>query len=247
MISKEELNDIKEKRKTNMFFEEKEYIQYIFLNAISRYSSNFVFKGGTCLRICYGLERASEDLDFSSSLKLKELKEIVNRCLKDFELLNISYRIYSEKEFEGNLRIEVRFQGPLYSGNSRTTNTLKIDFNKSRVKHKVSNVVPKLFSDVPLFTIIVMDEKEILAEKIRALINRAEPRDLYDVWVLIGKEVELDKELIYKKLKEETASFKQLRFPSKEEYETSLKNLLRAVPSYEQVKKEVEEKLDELK
>src|SRR3989344_9315151 len=126
MISIEELNEVKEKRKTNLYNAEKEYLQRIFLNAISRFSKNFVFKGGTCLRICYGLESASEDLDFSSSLSLKEIKEIVNRCLKDFELLNISYRIYSEKEFEGNLRIEVRFQGPLYSGNSRTTNTLKI-------------------------------------------------------------------------------------------------------------------------
>jgi len=63
MISRQELAEIKERKKTNLYYEEKEYLQYIFLNAISKYD-NFVFKGGTCLRICYGLERASEDLDF---------------------------------------------------------------------------------------------------------------------------------------------------------------------------------------
>jgi hypothetical protein len=36
MISLEELNEVKEKRKTNLYYEEKEYLQYIFLNAMSR-------------------------------------------------------------------------------------------------------------------------------------------------------------------------------------------------------------------
>src|SRR3989344_2914833 len=98
MISIEELNQIKEKRKSTLYYEEKEYLQYIFLNAISKYFENFVFKGGTCLRICYGLERASEDLDFSTAINPKETKSIVKKCLKDFEFLNINYKIYAEKE-----------------------------------------------------------------------------------------------------------------------------------------------------
>src|SRR3990167_524161 len=88
MISLQELAEIKEKRKTNLYYEEKEYLQYIFLNAISKYSDSFVFKGGTCLRICFGLERASEDLDFSTNLEIKKVKDIVFKCLKDFEMLN---------------------------------------------------------------------------------------------------------------------------------------------------------------
>src|SRR3989338_2457182 len=101
MISQEELNEVKRKRKTNLYYAEKEYLQYIFLNAISKYPENFVFKGGTCLRICYGLERASEDLDFSTNLGIREIREIVKKCLKDFELLNMKYKIYAEKEFKG--------------------------------------------------------------------------------------------------------------------------------------------------
>jgi hypothetical protein len=48
-----------------LYYLEKEYLQYIFLDAISKYEDSIIFKGGTCLRLCYGLERASEDLDFS--------------------------------------------------------------------------------------------------------------------------------------------------------------------------------------
>ena len=138
MISTDELNELKKKRKTNLYYEEKEYLQFIFLNALSRFADKFVFKGGTCLRICYALERASEDLDFSTELKSKKIKEIINECLKDFALLNINYKLYSEKEYQGNLRIEARFEGPLFNGNLSSTNTLKIDFNKRKVKNKVA-------------------------------------------------------------------------------------------------------------
>jgi len=239
MISLEELNLVKEKKKTNLYYEEKEYLQYIFLNAISRYPNNFVFKGGTCLRICFGLERASDDLDFCTNFSVKKVKEIVYKCLKDFELLNINYKIYSEKEFKGNIRIEIRFEGPLFIGKSSSTNTLKIDFNKRKVKNKVVKVVTKLFSDVPLFTLVVLDEKEILTEKIRSLINRTESRDLYDIWILLTKNVKIDKKLLFEKLKEEKSKLSNLKFPSKEEYERDLRNLIIYVPPYKQVKNKV--------
>lgn len=247
MISLEELNEVKEKRGNNLYYEEKEYLQYIFLNAISKHSEKFVFKGGTCLRICYDLERASEDLDFSTNLKPAELKKVVYFCLKDFQMLNIEYEIYSEKEFEGNLRFEIRFKGLLFTGKQSSTNTLKIDFNKRKIKNKSAKVIKKLFSDVPLFTIMALDEKEILAEKIRALINRTESRDLYDIWVILNKGVKIDKKLLFEKLKEENSSFEKLKFPSKEKYEIDLKNIVNVLPSYEQVKKEVLEEINKVK
>ena len=247
MISLKELNEVKEKRKTNLYYEEKEYLQYIFLNAISKYAENFVFKGGTCLRICFDLKRASEDLDFSTNLKVNKIKETVYKCLKNFELLNINYKVYSEKEFKGNLRIEIRFEGPLFSGKSSSTNTLKLDFNRRKVKSKVAKVIQKLFSDVPLFTLVVLDEEEILAEKIRTLINRNEPKDLYDVWMLLNKNVKMNKKLLLEKFKEEKSRLSNLKIPSKEDYEISLKNLVDYLPDYEQVKKEVLERIKDLK
>jgi|SRR3989344_5032585 len=247
MISIDELNEIKEKRKTNLYFEEKEYLQYIFLYAISKYPENFIFKGGTCLRICYGLERASEDLDFSTNLSISEIKKIVAKCLKEFDALNISYNIYSEKSYRGNIRIEVRFNGPLFQGDSRSANTLKIDFNKQKVKNKVAKVAQKLFSDVPLFTIVALDEKEILAEKIRALINRGASRDLYDIWMLINKGTIIDNKLLVYKLKQEKSKLSNLKFPSEENYYQDLKRLVSYVPPYNQVIEEVTNMLEKLK
>lgn len=246
MIGIDELNQVKSKRKTNLYYEEKEYLQHILLSAISKYSDNFVFKGGTCLRICFEHERASEDLDFNTNLGINKIKDVVTACLKEFELLNINYKIYSEKVFEENIRIEARFEGPLFIGISSSTNTLKIDFNKGKIKHKIVKVVQRLFSDVPQFTIVVLDEKEIFAEKIGALISRGEPKDLYDIWMILNEKIEIDKELVFSKLKEEKVSITKLKFPSKEEYEIALKNLVTILPSYEQVKKEVSELINKI-
>jgi len=246
MITIDELNKIKELRKTNLYYEEKEYVQYIFLNAISRYPDKFIFKGGTCLRICFGLERASEDLDFSTELKINEIRKLILLCLKNFDFLNIPYEIYSEKKFKGNIRFEIRFKGPLFNGNLNSTNTLKVDFNKQKSENKEAQVIEKIFSDVPSFVINVLVEKEILAEKIRALINRSEPRDLYDLWFLFSKKAEVDKKLIKQKLKEEKSNYKRLKYPSEKEYKISLKNLVNLLPDYKQVLKEVSENLNKI-
>jgi len=245
MISKEELSEVKNRKKNNLYYEEKEYLQYIFLNSISKFAKDFIFKGGTCLRLCYGLERASEDLDFNTNLNKKEIKSKVNVFLKDYNLLNIEYEIYSEKEYESNLRLEIRFKGPLYMGNPNSTNTLKLDFNKSKVEHKIAKVIGKLFSDVPPFVLLVMDDKEIISEKIRALINRRQAKDLYDIWMLIQNKdnLKIDKKMLIRKLKDEKLKLedaKNIKFISRQEYETDLKNLVSLLPDYEQVTKEVD-------
>jgi len=76
MITIDELNKVKESRKSNLYYEEKEYLQYIFLNSLFKRSRDFIFKGGTALKICFDLERASEDLDFSSELEMGKIKKI---------------------------------------------------------------------------------------------------------------------------------------------------------------------------
>lgn len=243
MISKDELSKIKEIRKISLYHSEKEYFQYLFLNAISKYADKFTFKGGTCLRIIYEIERASEDLDFSTKLSVVEIKKLVYECIKSFEYLNIKCEISKELEYDGNYRIEIRFYGPLYENDKRTTNTLKIDFSKREVIHKIPAVIKKIFSDIPPFSIIVMDKKEILAEKIRALLMRVQARDLYDVWILLSLGEKIDKGLLFKKLNEDKIKVFKIKFPSKKEYESDLKLLIKHTPNYENVSKIVEENL----
>ena len=243
MISLDELRKVKESRRTTLYYEEKEYLQYIFLYAISQYPDYFIFKGGTCLRICYGLGRASEDLDFSTVLAPSKVQEIVQKSMAEFESLNLKHHLYAKKEHQGNIRIEARFEGPLYNGSPSSTNTLKLDFNKRKVHCPLAKVIPKLFSDIPPFTLMILEEKEILIEKIRAMANRGESRDLYDIWILLQKGTEIDSPLLKKKMVEEKTDLSKMRFPSEEEYVQDLKNLISFVPPYAQVRVEVEKKM----
>lgn len=233
MITKEELKKIRDIENSNLYYVEKEYLQYIFLQKISQ-DENFTFKGGTCLKIAYDLERASEDLDFSTNLELEETKKRIKKYIKQYELLGMKYSII-EKMFENNYRIEIKIQGPLFSGDIRTTNTIKIDCNKKTVYEKETKVIDKKYSDVPVFIIKVLSRKEIIAEKVRALVMRKQPRDLYDLYVQLMLKHEIDWNLVKKKLNEENIKKININFPTKKEYEEDLKKLTKVLPDYKEV------------
>jgi predicted nucleotidyltransferase component of viral defense system len=233
MITKEELIKIKNIDNTNLYYIEKEYLQYIFLQKIAQ-DENFTFKGGTCLKIAYDLERASEDLDFSTNLELKETKTKIKLYAKQYELLGMKYSI-TEKMFQDNYRIEIKIQGPLFSGDIRTTNTIKIDCNKKIVYEKETKVINKKYSDVPVFIIKVLSRKEIIAEKVRALIMRKQPRDLYDLYIQLMLKHEIDWNLVKKKLDEDNIKKIKINFPTKKEYEEDLIKLTKVLPDYEEV------------
>jgi predicted nucleotidyltransferase component of viral defense system len=70
---------------------------------------------------------------------------------------------------------------------------------------------------------------EILAEKIRALLNREKSRDIYDIWMLLELGAKLNKEMIEKKLKYYDKEYKteevikRIKSQLKEEFESELR------------------------
>lgn len=70
----------------------KENVQYYILNFIgqSKWIDSFLFKGGTCLRIFFGLPRLSEDLDF----------DIIDKKKLDFNFFTHSLRDYFIKTLQ---------------------------------------------------------------------------------------------------------------------------------------------------
>lgn len=53
---------------------EKEVMHHDILREMNNagYLQNLTFIGGTCLRLCYGSDRLSEDLDFSGSFNFNK-------------------------------------------------------------------------------------------------------------------------------------------------------------------------------
>jgi predicted nucleotidyltransferase component of viral defense system len=180
---------------------EKLYLQDIILSTISRETvDELVFKGGTALLKFYQLDRFSEDLDFSKNgeINLEKLLDKIERDLGNFGAEVQEEKIEdSDRSFKARLGIK----GPLYNGERRSLSFIRIEINK---KSNVETVDTKRFTprfqDITAFELPILTQEEILAEKIRAIRTREKPRDLYDIYHLLKKGIDIDQELVNTKL-----------------------------------------------
>lgn len=180
MITRQQLEIINRKSlKYPLHIAEKDYLLTLVLQIIASSSlgKTLVFKGGTALHHCY-LEqyRFSEDLDFSSNQTAVSLDE-VRSIFKKVEYLNI------KKDYLSGATIKVeklQYVGPLVQPNSLK---VEIDF--------LQNVIlpPQVLKYQNVwgvdFKASVMDIREICAEKIRAMSDRARYRDFYDIYLIL--------------------------------------------------------------
>ncbi len=211
MISKEELERYKRIVKLNLGQAEIAYFQsvvlFILYKSIGR---ELIFKGGTALNKCYGLDRFSKDLDFTLSNKIikedkeiqkieaQKFKEILIKGLTDF-LIDFELE---EKLYKNGFRFIIRIKGPLYTGNRFSLCRLELDISlrEKIILEPEIRRIGRFLEELPIFDVVVMKEEEILAEKIRAIITRNYARDLYDLWFLIENEVPINTDFINKKL-----------------------------------------------
>lgn len=180
MITRQQLEIINRKSlKYPLHIAEKDYLLTLVLQVIatSHLGKTLVFKGGTALHHCY-LEhyRFSEDLDFSSNQTAVSLEE-VRTIFEKVEYLSI------KKDYLSGATIKVeklQYVGPLVQPNSLK---VEIDF--------LQNVIlpPQVLTYQNVWgvdcTVSVMDIREICAEKIRAMSDRARYRDFYDIYLIL--------------------------------------------------------------
>jgi len=212
MITKQELMDLARFSHFKPHQQEKHYIQTIILNSIySTITNELVFKGGTCLFFLYGLNRFSEDLDFTM-IKEYNIKKLIFNIKKDLENLGINYKISELNENQTTLSFKIGVEGPLFNKEIERC-FIKIDISKrEKVYYLETKELKTNYPGILGFTINVMSEKEILAEKIRAIITRNQARDLFDSYYLLNKNIEIDLDLINRKLDYYKKTFNKKEF-----------------------------------
>ena len=213
MIDKEALVSIAKLNNLKPWQQEKHYIQSIVLVALSEYP--LIFKGGTYLWFFHGLERFSEDLDFTASGDLtKNLSEKVSESVRMFGVEN-NIKLIEDKDRGMSFRLSAK--GPLNTS-SRDLCHVYIEISK-REKIIREPISLKLNFDaykLPVKIIRGMDMNEIIAEKVRATITRNKARDLFDLYFLIkNKNASFDIELINEKLKYYKIEFSDELFKEK--------------------------------
>ena len=96
---------------------------------------------------------------------------------------------------------DISFQGPLYDGRDRSKGKVRVDVNRRPEEVAVRReLVTSEYDDVRPFVVTVLTPEHLLAEKIRAMLVRGKPRDLYDIWLLLEHGVPLNDALIERKL-----------------------------------------------
>ena len=188
----------------------KEVMQEIVLSGLSRagFFNKAAFYGGTALRIFYGLDRFSEDLDFSlmeeePDFDIKEYFPILEKEIRAFGL-NVKIN-EKEKTRDSNIR-SAFLKGNtkehlllFYSGESEFTSVPKNEIIK--IKFEVDVKPPKYatferkyrLQPVP-YEVNLYDEPSLFAGKLHAVIgrswnNRVKGRDLYDHVFYLSKGV----------------------------------------------------------
>lgn len=164
---------------------ERDYVQHLVLRHAAR--EPFVFKGGTSLRIAYGSPRYSEDLDFDAGeaeAAYARLEEVARR-LGDYGVLATVDRRASAE----GLAARIRFAGPLFDGTDRSRGSVRVEVSVRGEFVEAEEVfVPRTpYPDVPQLVLRCLTLDHLLAEKVRALLVRGKPRDLYDVHYLLQR------------------------------------------------------------
>ena len=168
----------------------REYLQYEMLRAIfeSKYAHKYTFLGGTCLRIAYGTERFSEDLDFDNDgLDQAEFEQTAEYVKYRMELLGFKVRL--KFTYKGAFHCKVTYPALLFdyslSGHKEASMFIKLDTEKQGYGYE--SELHRLDKFDVTTDIRVIPLSLLASQKIAAIMGRKRPkgRDFYDLrWVL---------------------------------------------------------------
>lgn len=144
------------------------------------------FKGGTALHMIFNMDRYSEDLDFSLSANFpaEKILSLIKELLKDEDVTDFAIK-------RKTVLVEMRQSFKPY--NFR----VKLEIN-------TDNIVPAelktLYSEFEpaSFNLQIMRTDHLIAQKIRAFVQRKKGRDLYDLWFILRTKLPIDIQLVSK-------------------------------------------------
>ena len=190
----------------------REIMQEITLSGLSRtdFFQKAAFYGGTALRIFYGLDRYSEDLDFSllESDPNFSLEPYFKSVIDEFESLGLSVSIREKKKSiqtsvdsaflkAETIWKELVLEDIIKETGVRSNKTLKIKIEVDRKPPLNFQTEEKLLLKPFSFYVKCFTQPSLFAGKLHALLfrkwkNRVKGRDWYDLEWYIRKGVELD-------------------------------------------------------
>jgi len=193
--------------------QEKHYLQSLILTIISDYP--LVFKGGTYLWLFHGLNRFSEDLDFTAKGPLeRNFTKLVSRSLN---LYGYENEIKILKDDKLGLSVRFLINGPLHSSDKdRCVIYVEVSGREKIVLPSLSLKIDFPQYDIPVKNLSGMNLDEVGGEKVRAILAREKGRDIFDLYYLIRrKNIKFNIELVNRKLAYYNLNFDSSQFMQK--------------------------------
>ncbi len=215
MITIEELKRLTKLYNTRPWQQEKHYIQHAILFSLAE--QPLVFKGGTYLWFFHQIQRFSEDLDFTATGKISPT--IMEKTLQTLNDLRIEATGKKSEGERPGISFRISAQGPLYH-NPQSLTHVYVEISQREnimletIPHTLSNEIygfsPKILQGMAL--------EEVAAEKVRAIMSRNKPRDVFDLSFLIQqKKIAFNEKLINQKMKYYNEKFDPKKFIEKTE------------------------------
>lgn len=183
MITASFISELARKYQTTEQNIRREYCQHLFLSYFYQQPSagKICFKGGTALRLVFGSPRFSEDLDFDFNIPaIKELEQVLVEVVTEINREGGQTEILEAKKTTGGYLAQINF---LVNGEK-----LLVELNFSARKTKLAGEIVTVTSDfVPGYQVVILQTEELVAEKLAALLARQKPRDFYDFYFLLRK------------------------------------------------------------
>lgn len=172
----------------------REYLQHLFLSYFYQLpqSNEIYFKGGTAFRIVYQSARFSEDLDFSTNrANIPGIEDCLLKILEKIEKENIEATLQEAKTTTGGYLAVIDFK--LFG----KTIPIRIEIS-FREKGDKGELVTITSDFMPPYRVIVLREDQLVAGKMRALCSRKKPRDFYDFYFILRKQLPIpDKKILF--------------------------------------------------
>jgi hypothetical protein len=198
MLTKKQFEQIQKTTGFNLDILEKVYHLTRTLNKIQEHTKlkeNLILKGGTALNfIFFPISRLSIDLDFDYIGEISKEKMVKQRKYIEKDIKEISSQLDYTLKDRGSSYIILR-QSLQYITIRNTKDHVKIEINyldRIPLGNIVYKKFPLIFPDIKPFSIKTYSLEELTAQKSLACLNRSEPRDLYDLYILSKQKISME-------------------------------------------------------
>lgn len=223
---------------------EQDYVQGLFLQELYRETDTLVFKGGTFLKHAHGLDRFSEDLDFTAVSETSVPGQLT-AATESLDRYGLSAELDRTEISSSTIHARLRYDGPLYDGTSRSRGSIDLEVSTREDVFRDPEW-QRLFFPYPetrAVTARCLTIEEAFAEKLRALAARSRGRDLYDSWFLLQQDVSVDSSLFAQKMAVIDEAPEITISISEREWDRDLSVLLTHPPDYTTVRDAVADAL----